>query len=313
MWFKNIRLYCFTKPFELSPEDLESRLSKKHFQPCSSHDKTRMGWISPIGKDGEMLTHVVGDYIMICAQRQDRILPASVVRDATDEKVAELEDRQGRKIYRKEKQQIQEEIFATLLPRAFTRNQQVFAYLGPKENLLVINTVSAPRAEEFISLLRESIGSLSVALPGSKRAPGDVMTRWLKEQQASHKFQIEEDCEFYDPLDGSNVVQCKGQDLFADEIQTHLSAGKQVKKLGVSWKGLLSCIIADDLTVKRLKFKDIKEENESFEDESAAQKFDQEFALMTLELSGFFKSFFSAFGGLDDPGKTPVSEPAAKD
>ena len=61
-----------------------------------------MGWISPIGKDGEMLTHVVGDYIMICAQRQDRILPASVVRDATDEKVAELEDRQGRKIYRKE-------------------------------------------------------------------------------------------------------------------------------------------------------------------------------------------------------------------
>lgn len=313
MWFKNIRLYCFTKPFELSPEDLESRLSEKLFQPCSSHDKTRMGWISPIAKDGEMLTHVVGDYIMICAQRQDRILPASVVKDATDEKVVELEERQGRKVYRKEKQQIQEDTFASLLPRAFTRNQKVFAYLAPTENLLVINTVSAPRAEELLSLLRESIGSLSVALPVSKRAPGDVMTRWLKNQNATHKFQIEEDCELYDPIDGSNVVRCKGQDLFADEIQTHLSAGKQVRKLGVSWKGLLNCIIADDLTVKRLKFEDIKEENESFQEESAAQKFDQEFALMTLELSGFLQSFFSAFGGLDDPGKAAVPEPAAKD
>ena len=35
--------------------------------------------------------------------------------------------------------------------------------------------------------------------------------------------------------------------------------------------------------------------------ESAAQKFDQEFAVMTLELSNFFKSFFAAFGGLQDP------------
>ena len=48
-------------------------------------------------------------------------------------------------------------------------------------------------------------------------------------------------------------------------------------------------------------FEKIKEESESFDEESPAQKFDQEFALMTLQLSAFFKSLFEAFGGLEDP------------
>ena len=303
MWFKNARLYCLTKPFENSAEELETKLAEQLFHPCSSHDKAKFGWVSPLGKEGEMLIHALGDYIMVCAQKQERILPASVINDATEEKVAELEERQGRKVYRKERRQIKDDVYISLLPRAFTRNQQTFAYIAPKENLIVINTASAPKAEALLSLLRESIGSLPVALPDTRRAPGDVMTRWLKEQHASDNFVIDEDCELYNPSDGSNIVRCKGQDLYSDEIQSHLEAGKQVKNLGVTWKSLLNCIVGDDLSVKRLRFEGMKEETANEEVESAAQKFDQEFAVMTLELSGFFKAFFSAFGGLEEASK----------
>lgn len=303
MWFKNVRLYCFTQPFENSAEELETKLAEKLFHPCSSHDVSKYGWVSPLGKEGEMLTHALGDYIMICAQKQDRLLPASVINDATEEKVAELEQRQGRKIYRKEKRQIKDDVFVSLLPRAFTRNQQTFAYIAPKDNLIVVNTGSAPKAEALLNLLRESLGSLPVALPDSKRAPSDVMTRWLKEQHASDNFEIDEDCELYNPTDGSNIIRCKGQDLYSDEIQSHLAAGKQVKNLGVTWNSLLNCIISDELTVKRLRFEGMKEETSNEEVESAAQKFDQEFAVMTLELSGFFKALFNAFGGLEKESK----------
>lgn len=299
MWFKNVRLYCFTQPFEISAEDLESRLGEQLFHPCSSHDVSKYGWVSPLGKEGEMLTHALGGYIMICAQKQERILPRSVINEATEEKVAELEARQARKIYRKEKRQIRDDVFVTLLPRAFTRNQQTFAYIAAKDNLLVVNAASAPKAEALLNLLRDTLGSLPVTLPNVKRAPSDVMTRWLKEHAASDHFQLEEDCELYNPIDSSNVVRCRGQDLHSDEIQSHLTAGKQVKNLGVSWKSLLSCIIADDLTVKRLQFEGMVHEKTNDEVASAAEQFDQEFAVMTLELSGFFKSFFSAFGGLE--------------
>ena len=136
MWFKNARLYCLNAAIDASPEELEQKLAEQIFHPCSSHDKSRYGWVSPLGKEGEMLTHVQGDYIMLCAQKQERILPTSVVNEATDEKVAELEERQGRKIYRKEKRQIKDDVFVSLLPRAFTRNQQTYAYISAKDKLM---------------------------------------------------------------------------------------------------------------------------------------------------------------------------------
>lgn len=320
MWFKNLRLYCLTQPFDLSLEEFATQLAGNAFVPCANYEKSRIGWVSPLGSAAPeldskgdaaapMFTHAMGDYILICAQKQDRLLPSSVVREATEAKIAELETRQARKIYRKEKSEIQNNVFNALLPKAFTRSTRIYAYLSRSEKLLVVNAASATKAEELLNLLRDTLGSFPVALPDSKRAPAMVMTRWLKEQKASHKFQINDDCELLNPKDQTNVVRCKGQDLVGDEIQAHLDAGKQVKQLGVLWNNLLSCIITDDLGIKRLRFEDMKEEADSIEDgfaegaekESAAQQFDQDFALMTLGLSSFFKSLFPAFGGLEDP------------
>lgn len=305
MWFKNLRLYRFTQPFTLSAEALEEKLAQIPFVPCSNYEKSRLGWISPLpetdGEEEPPLTHTVGQYTMLCARRQERLLPASVVREVTADKVAELEQRQARKIYRKERKQIQEDVTAALLPQAFTRSQRTYAYLAPQENLLVVDAATATRAEEIITLMRDALGSLPVALTETKRNPSDVMTRWLQQGKGSDHFLLNEDCELYNPRDGSNVVRCKGQDLESDEISVHLEAGKRVKSLGVSWNSLLSCVIDDELAVKRLRFEEMREESEGFQEESAVQKFDQEFALMTLELAKFFESLFKAFGGLEAP------------
>jgi recombination associated protein RdgC len=302
MWFKNSRLYLLTEPFELSPEDLEKQLVEYVFQPCSSFDKSSLGWVSPLGRERDMLTHTVGAYTMICAQEQARLLPASVVRDITEERVAELEERQARTVYRKERRQIQEDVFASLLPQAFVKNQRLYAYLSARENLLVIDTPSAPKAEALLNLLRDSLGSLPVARPEAKRSPGDVMTAWLREHKATHKFTIEHDCELYNPLDGSNVVRCKGQDLLTDELRAMLAADKRVKSLGVMWNSNVSCIVHDDLSLKRIRFEGVQEESGDSQTEDAAQQFDQEFALMSMQLSGFFKDLFAAFGGLRNAG-----------
>ena len=299
MWFKNIRLYRFTKPFELTPEELEEKLAEHIFHPCGKHDQAKYGWVSPLGRHGEMLTHVTGEYIMICAQKQEKILPASVVNEAVQEKVEEIEAKQGRKVFRKEKQQLKDEATLTLLPKAFARTSKTFAYFAPKDNLLVVNSSSANKAEELLGFLRNSIESLPVIPPNAKNIPSEVMTLWLQHQTAGENFEIDQECELYNPAEDGNVVRCKGQDLFSDEIQTHLAAGKQVKKLGVLWKDALSCILEDDLTIKRLKFQDmVLEKADEADAESAAEQFDQDFAVMSLELSKFFKSLFKAFGGL---------------
>ena len=44
MWFKNLRAYRLTSPFELSPEQLEEQLAGSDFQPCASSQALSVGW-----------------------------------------------------------------------------------------------------------------------------------------------------------------------------------------------------------------------------------------------------------------------------
>lgn len=298
MWFKNIRLYQFTRPFALSAEELEEKLSGFVFQPCSSFERSRFGWVSPLGKDAEALTYSLGQTIMVCARKDEKLLPASVVNDAVNEKVEELEAQQSRKVYRKEKLQIKDDVTAALLPRAFSRTRKVFAYIDVSSGLLVINTSSAGAAEELISGLRECLGSMPVVPADVQQAPASVMTAWLQAQVADGQFEISENCELINPAEDGNSIRCSGQDLTAEEISVHLAAGKQVRKLGVVWNQSLSCVLADDLTISRLRFEDmILEKAQEADAETAAQQFDQDFAVMTLTLSGLFKALFEVFGG----------------
>ena len=68
----------------------------------------------------------------------------------------------------------------------------------------------------------------------------------------------------------------------------------------MTWNSAVSCVISEDLAVKRVKFVGMNEEREQGEAESEVEKFDQEFAVMTLQLSGFFTDFFQAFGGIEE-------------
>ena len=56
MWFKNLQVYRFTKPFDMTPEELSEALQTKEFQPCGSQDLSRYGWVPPLGHHGTDLS-----------------------------------------------------------------------------------------------------------------------------------------------------------------------------------------------------------------------------------------------------------------
>ncbi len=114
-------------------------------------------------------------------------------------------------------------------------------------------------------------------------------------------FVISDQCELRDTKKEGGIVRCSQQDLFADEIQSHLKAGKQVTRLAIEWRERLSCILSEDLTIKRLKFLDVvldAAHEQGAEDEAA--QFDADFTLMTLELSRFIPALTEIFGGEND-------------
>lgn len=117
MWFKNARLYTLPEDFQPDMASLEAALQAGRFQPCGRSDKVRAGWVSPLDASGQgdladILTHALGPCVMFCLRKEEKILPASVVNDAVNEQVREIEAKQDRKVYRKEKLQLKDDAIA---------------------------------------------------------------------------------------------------------------------------------------------------------------------------------------------------------
>ena len=305
MWFKNLQAYRFTKPFELSVETLNEQLTEFTFVPCGSQDLWRSGWTPPLGRHGSELVHVTNGYLMVCLKRQDKLLPPAVINEELEEKALAIEESEMRKLARKERQTLKDEIIFSLLPKAFARSSLHFAYISPRDNLLVVNAASAKRAEELLSELREAVGSLSLIPLTAKHEPIEVMTQWVNSGHPTDGFELGEECELRDNADVSSVIRCKNQDLAATEILNHLKKGMHVSKLAMSWRERIEFVLDDKLVVKRLRFSDlVLDKADESNAEDVATQFDVDFSIMTLELSEFFKALVSAFGGEESAEKS---------
>lgn len=297
MWFKNLRLYRLTEAWTLSAEELHILLANNSFQPCGSLDQLRYGWVPPLGRHGSQLVHAANGYLMVCAKKQEKILPAGVINEQLEEKVAAINEAEARNPGRKERQSLKDEIIFSLLPRAFTKSSLDFAYIAPQEKLIVVNAASAKRAEDLLSALREALGSLRAIPLTPNNIPTQTMTHWLRTAELPSGFMMGEECELQASKDG-RVIRCKNQDLLAQEVRSHIDSGMFVSKLAISWNDAIDCIIDDQLAVKRLKFADkVLEQAGDYNPDSKAEQFDIDFAIMTLELKAFISALLAAFGG----------------
>ncbi|RLA20836.1 MAG: recombination-associated protein RdgC, partial [Gammaproteobacteria bacterium] len=109
---------------------------------------------------------------------------------------------------------------------------------------------------------------------------------------------VEDECELRSPEEAGGIIRCKRQDLAAPEIKNHLDTGKQVIKLAVSWSDRLSFIVDENLSIKRLKFLElIQDQVADTESDSAEEQFDVDFTIMSQELSAFLPRLLELFGG----------------
>ncbi len=298
MWFKNIRAYRLTSPFTLSPEQLGEQLSERGFVPCGKSQALSMGWVPPLGGEEGELVHAAAGRLLVKLKREEKLLPSTVVRELLEEKVATIEAEQARKVYRKERLNLKDEIIQDCLPRAFTRSTSVFAYIDTGANWVFVDAASAGRAEELLNLLRECIGSFPVLLPQVNNAPIAVMTSWLLHRNLPEDFELGEECELRELGEEGGVVRCRGVDLLSEEVETHLHAGKQVARLSLGWDERLQLVLAEDLCLRRLKFADeLMKENEDIPEDDNAARMDADFALMADAIGGLQERILGLFGG----------------
>jgi len=296
--FKNARLFRLGSPWTLDATDLESALGGRRFRPCGPLETATLGWSAPLGEDTTALVHGAGDCLLMCARKQERLLPAAAVAEAVDERVAEIEGGESRDVSRAERRRLKEQAMAEMLPRAFTRSRRTLLYVDAKAGWLVVDAGSDKQAEEVVSLLRETLGSLPAKPPVAQRPPAEVLTRWLLDGDAPSDFVPGDACELRDPKEGG-VVRCSKHDLASEEILNHLRAGKQAVRLALDWHDSLSFVLDEDLSLKRLRVGDaLLEEIEEGEDPAA--RMDAELAILSLQLRELIARLVAVFDIADN-------------
>ncbi|BDM65367.1 recombination-associated protein RdgC [Shewanella sp. NFH-SH190041] len=300
MWFKNLTLYRFNKPFSVDADTLEKAMADFCFSPCSSQDISKFGFTNALGKHGQTLVHSAGNRHLISATKEEKILPSQVIKEALEEKVAQLETEENRKLTKKEKDALKDEITTTLLPRAFSRRSQIQALLLPEQQLILVDSSSASKAEELLALLRKALGSLPV-IPVSFATPLEVqMTEWLKNGSAPAPFTIQDEAELKAIADEGGIVRFKQQDLSEEEVLAHIETGKQVHKLALHFEQSVAFLLCSDASLKRLKFsEEFRAGNDEVGNDDPLARLDADFALMSGELVALLTSLVHALGGLE--------------
>src|SRR6476469_1268333 len=160
MFFRNLTLFRF--PTSLDFTDLESQLGHARLKPVGPLEMSSRGFVSPFssstaGRDGEALSHRIGDAIWLTVGGEDKLLPGAVVNDLLARRLAEIEQKEGRKPGGRTRKRLKEDLVHELLPRAFGRPTRTDAMLDLEHGLCIVDTASRKSAESVISEIRRAL------------------------------------------------------------------------------------------------------------------------------------------------------------
>lgn len=297
MWFKNLLVYRLNK-WDVTPDALEEKLSKNAIQACSAMEMQRLGWVSP-KEEGQPFVHTLGAQMLICLGVEKKLLPNTVINQFSKSRAVEIEEQQGYKPGRKQMKQIKEAITDELLPRAFALRRQTYAWINPVAGIMVVDAANLAKADELIEMLIKSVDGIALTPLKTCTSPTAAMTSWLAGDDLSAVFTVDRDCELRGSGEERATVRYVRHTLEAEEIAKHITAGKEVTRLAMTWSDKISFVLHDNLQLKRIAVLDIlKDQADSVDRDDV---FDTDFAIMSGELQKLLADVIAALGGESAP------------
>lgn len=294
MWFKNLQVFRLTAPWKITAEELHTQLSRIAFSQCASNEMQSQGWASP--RNNDQLVHCVNQQFLISLATEKKLLPSSVINQVTKARAQEIEEEQGFAPGRKAMKDLKERVTEELLPRAFGVKRNTNVWIDPVNRWLVIDASSPSKADEVIKLLLKCCDKLPLEGLRTKASPQAAMTGWLAGNEAPKGFTIDQDTELKSSTEDKATVRYVRYTLEPDDIQKHITAGKQCTKLALTWDDKISFVLTDTLTIKRIKPLDVLDESKD-KGSNEEERFDADFVLMTAELARLLDDVVFALDG----------------
>jgi len=293
MWFRNLQLYRLPKNWADTPDLLEQQLATLPLQTCAASAMQSIGWVAP--RPNGPLIHAVNHQWLIALGAEQRLLPTSVVKQFADDRAKDIEEKEGRKVGRKEMRELREAMTLELMPRAFVRRRTTFGWIDPVNGWLVIDAASPAKAEELLEHLRKSVDRFPAKLLKVEQSPSAAMTGWVAAGEAPTSFTLDQDLELRSAEKAT--VRYVKHTLEGEEIGRHIAAGKVVTRLALTWGERISFLLNENLEIKRLAFLDILKDEADGQAENEDERFDIDFTLMSGEIARLLDDLIAALGG----------------
>lgn len=291
MWFKNLQIYR-VDGWQMTSVELEALLSNRILQTCTSMEMQSIGWVPP-GIEEASLVYARGEQLLIALGVEKKLLPGSVVNQLANVRAQEMETRQGYAPGRKQKKEIKEAAYYELLSRAFVIRQKIHVWIDPVDGWFIIDNANIAKADTVAEAFLKSASAITLRRVDTTMAPASAMTGWLSGDLLPQVFSIDADSIFRSRSDKKVSISYNRQPLDEQDIARHVKDGKEVTKLALTWQDKISFMLDENLLVKRLTLQDIEKEPA----DSAQDRFDSDFHMMTAELKLLLPDLLDALGG----------------
>lgn len=294
MLFRNLCLYRLPSDWDLPAAELEAALEARPLPACGHFDMSVRGWV-PVGPTARML-HTLGRHQLIALGVEQKLLPASVIRQEAGDRAVDLAAAQGYPVGRRQMRELKREVTEELLARALVKRRVTMAWIDREHGWFIVDTPGLARAEEVVEMLRETLGSFAVTPLDAAQAPKAMMARWAGTAHVGHGFQVDQDIELQ-ALDLSRAtIRHSHHAMDVEQVRRHLAEGFGITRMGLTWNGRIGLLLTDRLQAKRIQFLDLEEDAGDGGDMDPQVRFDADFALASGELGAMLADLMLALG-----------------
>jgi recombination associated protein RdgC len=295
MWFKNLKLYRLAPNTRLTAAARESSLESMAFRSGGSQDSQVSGWVSP--RDDGALVYEMNGQMLLRLRTEKKLLPTTVINQASRARAVEVEEKQGYKPGRKQMKEIKEQMTMELLPRAFVIAHDTWLWIDTVNRWAAIDAASTARSDEVLGLLAKTLTPFPIVPLHVEMSPAAAMTLWLSQDEPPTGFTVDQDTELRSTGESRATVRYVRQSMELDEVRRHVQAGKQCTRLALTWNDRVSFVLTEALDVKRIAPLDVLKDNQDAQAANEAEQFDADTALMTGELARLLADLVDALGG----------------
>ncbi len=294
MFFKNLAVYRLPPDWTLSPVDLEEKLITRRLSPCGPFEMTSRGFVK-VTQD-ERLVYSVGRQQLIALGVEQKLLPASVIRQVALERAEKQAAEQGFAVGRKQLRDLRFQVGEELRARALCRRTVTRAWIDPENGWFVVDAAGGKRADAVIETLRDVLGSFAVVPMNPQRSPQASMIAWLTAGGAPSPFNVDADLELKGVAKTKAVIRYANHPVEDKVLDEALRAGLAPTRLGLTWSDRIAFVLTDKLQVRRVQFVGLEQEDgDSSQNETdAAEQFDAEFTVMAGEFARLLADLGSA-------------------